>query len=132
MTFVDTNVILDVVSGEPRWSGWSTDRLRFSAAQGPLLINDVIYAEMSVRFSTIEALDDEVARLRLIRTAAPAKALFLAAKAFRDYRRADGLRVSLMPDFFIGAQAFHTGAPLLTRDTRRYRTYFPALQLISP
>lgn len=100
--------------------------------EGPLLINGVIYAELSARYSTIDVLEDFVKQAGLEVAEIPRRALFLAAKAFMRYRRAGGVRTGVLPDFFIGAHAAMMGVPLLTRDARKYRTYFPTLELISP
>ena len=132
MTFIDTNVVLDVITADPVWSGWSRGALRAAAARGPMLINDVIYAELSIRFASVDEVDQQVRQFGLAIAAAPVAALFLAGKAAERYRRSGGARTGVLPDFFIGAQALVAGHPLLTRDVRRYRTYFPALPLISP
>ncbi len=131
-TLVDTNVLLDLVTDDPDWADLSIQHLDAAAIQGPLLINDVVYAELSVRFTAIEALDDFVAAAGLELTPLPREALFLAAKAFQAYRGAGGARTGVLPDFFIGAHAAVVGLPLLTRDVQRYRRYFPKLKLIAP
>ncbi|MDB5556163.1 MAG: putative nucleic acid-binding protein contains domain [Rhizobium sp.] len=100
--------------------------------QGPLLINGVIYAELSARYSTIEALEDFIEQAGLEVVEIPRTALFLAAKAFTSYRRAGGIRTGVLPDFFIGAHAAIMNIPLLTRDARKYRTYFPTIELRTP
>ena len=132
MTFIDTNVVLDVITADPVWSGWSRRELRAAAARGPMLINDVIYAELSIRFGSLDEIDQQVRQFGLAIAAAPVAALFLAGKAAERYRRSGGARIGVLPDFFIGAQALVAGGPLLTRDVRRYRTYFPTLPLITP
>ncbi len=132
MTLVDTNVLLDLVTRDPRWSGWSVAQLDAAAVLGPLVINDVIYAELSVRFPIIESLNAflEQADVGLIVT--PRAALFLAGKVFQRYRAAGGARSGVLPDFFIGAHAAVMGLRLLSRDAQRYRTYFPRLDLVTP
>lgn len=100
--------------------------------EGPLVINSVIYAELSARYSTIEALEDFIERAGLEMVEIPRRALFLAAKAFVRYRRAGGVRTGVLPDFFIGAHAATIDMPLLTRDARKYRTYFPTVELRTP
>lgn len=129
---MDSNVLLDIAQADATWSGWSRARLAERAAAGPLLINDIVHAEVSVSFARIEELDAFVgaAGLRLERT--PQPALFLAARAHLRYRRRGGTRLGVLPDFFIGAHAAVRNVPLLTRDPRRYREYFPTLRLIAP
>lgn len=129
---VDTNVLFDVVTNDPEWASWSVRQLEAASVAGPLAINDIIYAELSVRFSTIGAVETSVERLGLGMFAIPRTALFLAGKAFQRYRAAGGARTSILPDFFIGAHAAVLDVPLLTRDARRYRTYFPRLRLVTP
>jgi predicted nucleic acid-binding protein len=132
MTLVDTNVLLDLVTDDPDWAAWSLARLEGVALAGPVLINDVIYAETSIRYSRIEDLDAMLAEAKIELAPIPRPALFLAGKAFQQYRRAGGIRSGVLPDFFIGAHAAVEGWPLLTRDTGRYRGYFPKLTLIDP
>ena len=132
MTLVDTNVLLDVVTDDPTWADWSVLQLDAAAIKGGLAINDVVYAELSVRFDRIEALDAIVESAGLVLAGTPRAALFLAGKAFRRYRASGGARTGVLPDFFIGAHAAVSGMPLLTRDTQRYRTYFPRIDLITP
>jgi predicted nucleic acid-binding protein len=129
---VDTNVLLDLVTDDPNWAEWSLARLEEAALAGPVLINDVVYAETSVRYERIEDLDAMLADAMIDIAPTPRPALFLAGKAFRQYRAAGGVRTGVLPDFFIGAHASIEGWPLLTRDARRYRTYFPKLALIAP
>ncbi len=132
MTLVDTNVLLDLARNDPAWAAWSSARLDESAARGPLVINDVVYAEVSVTFERIEETNAFLreAGFKVERT--PRPALFLAARAHVRYRRRGGTRSGVLPDFFIGAHAAVRGVPLLTRDPRRYRDYFPTLRVISP
>ena len=132
MTLVDANVLLDVVTDDPVWVAWSLARLAEAALTGSILINDVIYAEISVRFSTIEELDGTLADAAIGIVPIPGSALFLAGKAFLRYRKAGGVRAGVLSDFFIGAHAAVEGWPLLTRDARRYRTYFPGITVITP
>jgi predicted nucleic acid-binding protein len=132
VTLVDTNVLLDVVTDDPTWADWSILQLDAAAIKGGLAINDVVYAELSVRFDRIEALDAIVESASLVLTGTPRAALFLAGKAFQRYRASGGARTGVLPDFFIGAHAAASGMPLLTRDARRYRTYFPKIDLITP
>lgn len=132
MTLVDTNVLLDLVTNDRDWADWSLARLEDAALEGPLLINDIVYAETSIRFDRIEDLDATLAAARIKLAPAPRPVLFLAGKTFRRYRAAGGTRTGVLPDFFIGAHAAIEGWPLLTRDTNRYRTYFPQVTLIAP
>lgn len=132
MTLVDTSVLLDLVTDDANWAGWSIDQLEAASLQGPLLINDMIYAELGVRYERIETLDSFIAEAGLERVALPRAALFLAGKVFAKYRRAGGARSGVLPDFFIGAHAAIVGIPLLTRDASRYRTSFPTVGLITP
>jgi len=131
MTLVDTNVLLDIVTADPDWADWSIRQLDAASLQGPVVINDIVYAELSVRFATIEAVDAVLADAGIEIAAIPRAALFLAGKVFLRYRAAGGTRTGVLPDFFIGAHAAVSRLPLLTRDARRYRTYFPSLQLIA-
>lgn len=132
MTFVDTNILLDLVTDDPKWADWSTVQLEAASLRGPLLINDIVYAELSVRYDRIEELDALLDELGLDISPVPRAALFLAGKVFMRYRKSGGLRTGVLPDFFVGAHAAVSGLPLLTRDGRRYRAYFPSLELISP
>lgn len=131
-TLVDSNVLLDLVTNDPDWSAWSLARLEDVALAGPIMINDVIYAETSIRYGKIEDLDAMLAEAKTELAPMQRAASFLAGKAFQSYRRAGGIRTGVLPDFFIGAHASIEGWPLLTRDIGRYRTYFPKLRLISP
>jgi len=132
VTLVDTNVLLDLVTDDPVWADWSIAELEAASLRGPLLINDVIYAELAVRYSRVEDLDAFVQRAGLEIAPFPRAALFLAGKVFAQYRRSGGLRTSVLPDFFVGAHAAVSEWPVLTRDVGRYRTYFPTLTLIPP
>ncbi|WP_318764970.1 type II toxin-antitoxin system VapC family toxin [Agrobacterium fabrum] len=116
MTFVDTNVLLDLVTDDPVWADWSIEQLELASVSGSLYINDVVYAELSVRYERIEELDAFVDQAGLKFTPFPRAALFLAGKAFTKYRRRGGTRTGVLPDFFIGAHAAIQNLPLLTRD----------------
>lgn len=131
-TLVDTNVLLDIVTADPVWADWSVAALDAAAADGPIWINDVVYAELSVRFASIESLDGMLADAQIDVAPMPRAALFLAGKAFLSYRAAGGPRTGVLPDLFVGAHAAVTRWRLLTRDTGRYRTYFPTVGLITP
>jgi predicted nucleic acid-binding protein len=132
VTLVDTNVLLDVVTDDPNWSDWSIEQLESAALRGPLLINEVVYAELAVRYERIERLEAFLAEAGLEMAVLPRSALFLAGKVFQKYRKAGGSRAGVLPDFFIGAHAAVNQLDLLTRDTARYRTYFPTVKLITP
>ena len=132
MILVDSNVLIDVAAYDPVWSQWSVSQLQAAALQDTLFINDVIYAELSVRFPTISDLDRFISDSQVSTASIPRDALFISGKAFLKYRRSGGKRTGVLPDFFIGAHAAVLGVPLLTRDTRRYRTYFPTVELIAP
>lgn len=129
---VDSNVLLDVLTDDPRWGAWSAAQLDAAATKSELAINPIIYAEVSVGFERIEDLDAALAPDVFRRLPLPWEAGFLAGKAFLDYRRAKGARASPLPDFYIGAHAAIEGMRLLTRDVKRYRTYYPKLALICP
>ena len=131
-TLVDSNVILDVVTEDADWLDWSASMLCRAAQQGRLVINPLIYAEVACGFTNIEDLDRALPPDYFIREPLPWPAGFLAARAFLAYRRRGGSRPSPLPDFFIGAHAALSGYTLLTRDRRRYKTYFPKLRIIEP
>jgi predicted nucleic acid-binding protein len=132
VTLVDTNVLLDLVTDDPIWADWSIAQLEAASLTGTLLINDVVYAELAVRYDRIELLEAFVDEAGLTIAPMPRAALFLAGKVFTQYRRSGGSRTGVLPDFFIGAHAAVNELPLLTRDVGRYRTYFPTLKLITP
>jgi predicted nucleic acid-binding protein len=131
-TLVDSNVILDLLTEDDTWFAWSSDALAHAADAGPLFINPVIYAEVSVRFSRIEDLDDALPASDYGRLPIPWDAAFLAGKTFVSYRRKSGTKSSVLPDFLIGAHAAVADLDLLTRDVARYRTYYPTLRVTSP
>ena len=129
---VDTNVILDIATQDPRWYDWSAAALERCAGEGMLVINPIIYAEVSVGFDRVEELDQVLPPTYFLRAALPWDAAFLAGKCYLRYRRRGGERRSPLPDFYIGAHAAVAGLKLLTRDASRYRDYFPRLALIAP
>ena len=131
-TLVDSNVILDVVTEDAEWVDWSAAMLSRAARDGRLVINPLIYAEVSCGYARIEDLDEALPAAYFTREPLPWAAAFLAARAFLSYRRRGGSRRAPLPDFYIGAHAALAGYTLLTRDPRRYRTYFPKLRLIAP
>jgi len=129
---VDSNVILDVVTEDTTWFEWSSGQLARLAEDHVLVINPIVYSEVSVGFERIEDVDSALPVDFFRREALPWEAAFLAAKCFLRYRRAGGGKRSPLPDFYVGAHAAVRGLPLLTRDARRYRTYFPRLTLVAP
>ncbi len=131
-TLVDSDVILDVLTEDAQWYDWSSAMLGNAATTGTLHINPLIYAEVSARFEGIEELDAALPPAYYRRVPLPWEAAFLAGQCFVKYRRRGGTRRSPMPDFYIGAHAALTGLTLLTRDARRYRTYFPRLRIVAP
>lgn len=132
MTLIDTNVLLDILTNDPVWTRWSLQQIDRAAIAGPLVINDIIYAELAVGFPTIEALNAAVEAIGLRPSPMPQEALFLAAKVFKRYRARGGTRTGILPDFFIRAHAAVIGAVLLTRDVRRIRGYFPSVSIVCP
>lgn len=131
-TLVDSNVILDVVTEDADWGDWSASMLSRAAREGRLVINPLIYAEISCGYERVEDLDEAVPPAYFVREPLPWPAAFLAAKAFVKYRRRGGSRPAPLPDFYIGAHATLAGYTLLTRDARRYRHYFPRLRIVAP
>lgn len=131
-TLVDSNVLLDLFTEDPRWSGWSGDALAAARDDGLLVVNPIVYAEVSVRFTRVEELDEALPAADFLREELPYPAGFLAGKAYARYRGRGGAKRSPIADFYIGAHAAVCGYRLLTRDSARYRAYFPKLGLISP
>lgn len=131
-TLVDSCVLIDVLADDARWADWSLDQLDRMAARGPLVINPLILAELAARYERAADLEAALAGLPLAREPLPWDAAFLAGQAFRVYRLAAGAKTSPMPDFYIGAHALVCGMRLLTRDVRRYRNYFPRLDIVGP
>jgi len=129
---VDSNVLLDLTTEDPEWVEWSDAQIRRLAAEAILVINPVIFAEVSVDFDEVEAMGASLPMELFRRDPLPYDAAFLAGKCFRRYRRRGGARRSPMPDFYIGAHAAIADYRLLTRDARRYRAYFPRLEIIAP
>ena len=129
---VDSNVILDVAYDDPYWGAWSEVAIRQAADAAVLVINPIIYAEVSIGYARLEDVEAVLPAHRFRREPLPYEAAFLAGKAFLDYRRRGGPRTSPLPDFYIGAHAAVREYRLLTRDMRRFRTYFPTVELIAP
>jgi predicted nucleic acid-binding protein len=131
-TLVDTNVLLDIITNDPEWSGWSTEALTRMGDESTLAINPIIYAEVSIHLRTIEEMNDVLPDRHFRRLDLPYEAAFLAGKAFLAYRRRGGIKTNPLADFYIGAHAAVSEMRLLTRDARRYRTYFPTVTVIAP
>lgn len=129
---VDSDVLLDVATQDRTWFAWSARALEEAATESRVVINPLIYAEVSVRYSRIEDLEEALSASMIQRVELPFEAAFLAGKAFVRYRRRGGTRASPLPDFYIGAHAAVAGLRLLTRDANRYRTYFPSIKLLAP
>ncbi len=129
---VDTNVLVDVLVNDPEWADWSTSQLRAQSQIHRLIINPIVYAELSLTFSSVEALDRVLADMVLPVVEVPKPALFLAGKAFVQYRRRGGQKSNVLADFFIGAHAAVARLPVLTRDAQRYQSYFPSVRLVTP
>jgi predicted nucleic acid-binding protein len=129
---VDSNVILDIFTEDPHWYDWSAESLVRCADEASLAINPMIYGEVSLRFQTIEELEEVLPRESFQRLPLPWEAAFLAGKCFVKYRARGGPKRSPLPDFYIGAHAAVADMRLLTRDPKRYRTYFPRLRLVAP
>jgi predicted nucleic acid-binding protein len=132
MLLVDTNVLVDVLEDDPQWADWSVGQLRAQSKIHRLAINPIIYSELSLTFSTVEELDSAIEDLDLAMVEIPRPALFLAGKAFIRYRRQGDTKTNVLGDFFIGAHAAVSGHAVLTRDTRRYASYFPSVVMVSP
>lgn len=131
-TLVDTNVLLDVLTADATWEAWSASALAIAFDRGTVIINPIVYAEVSVGFDRIEDLDDALPPTLVHREALPWQAGFVAGKAFLAYRRRGGRRNTPLPDFYIGAHAAVADHRLLTRDRTRYATYFPSVEIIAP
>jgi predicted nucleic acid-binding protein len=131
-SLIDTNIILDIVSEDQSWTKWSAEKLRRLGNEGPMLINQIIYAEASTNFFRREEFEQLLTISRIDREQLPFDAAFAAGKAQAEYRRKGGARERTLPDFLIGAHALVKGYQLLTRDARRYRVHFPTVDIIAP
>ncbi len=129
---VDSNVILDIFLDDPTWADWSESVLADHSVHTTLYINSIVYTEVSIGFEKIEELESAIHKGGFQMLAVPKEALFLAGKAYLQYRKSRGTRTSLLPDFYIGAHAAVLALDLITRDVNRYRTYFPTVRLICP
>ena len=132
MFLVDANILLDISTDDPTWKDWSERALEDALAEGNVSINPIIYAEVALDFADAQALDRWLRQLDIERRSLPYDAAFPASRAYERYRRAGGRRRSPLPDFYIGAHAVVADLTLITRDARRYRTYFPSLRLLAP
>jgi predicted nucleic acid-binding protein len=130
MILVDTSVIADIFTKDPEWFQWSSSQIEHATKVGPLAYNSVVFAELAVKFDTQRELENRLSAF--VYLPLPLNAAFQAGKAFEKYRRAGGKKARPLPDFFIGAHAYTAHLPLLTRDPRRVRTFFPSVQLITP
>ncbi len=129
---VDSNVLLDIATNDAKWSAWSGGALSECSEHAALIVNPIVYAEVSIGFTTIEALNAALPSSLYRRDPLPWEAGFLAGKCFLEYRRRGGHRTTPMPDFYIGAHAAIEHLALLTRDAARFQTYFPTVELLSP
>lgn len=132
MLLVDTNVLVDVVERDPQWAPWSARQLREQCQVHELVMNPIVYAELAPFFASEQRLDAQIAGIGLRFREMPRSALYIAGLAHRQYRKAGGARESILADFLIGAHAMVLGCGILTRDTQRYRRYFPLVELVSP
>ena len=132
MVLVDSNVLIDVITGDPVWCDWSLTQLRAARTRDKLTINALVYAEVVVAYDSPDELDDFLKPTGITVSPLSTQAAFIASRAFMRYRAAKGVRTGVLPDFFIGAQAEAEGWPLLSRDATRYRRYFPKVELICP
>jgi len=131
-TLVDSNVLIDVVIRDEQWAAWSIEALVEALDAGPVFVDQVVFAEVSIGYRTAEACQEALAVQGIERVPIPWPAAFLAGRAFSAYRDRGGTKLAPLPDFFIGAHAAVAGLRLLTRDASRYRTYFPTVELIAP
>lgn len=129
---VDSNVILDIFLDDPKWADWSITALANASYNSTLYINQIVYSEVSIGFKKIEELESALHKGGFQMLEMPKEALFLAGKAFLNYKRGKGTKKSPLPDFYIGAQAAVLGMDLITRDKGRYRTYFPTVRIVCP
>lgn len=132
MILVDTSVLLDVLTGDPMWADWSESQLEAARLRGRVAINEIVYAELSIRAARMEDVDAALQDLEIEVLTTPRAALFMAGKVFAQYRARGGARSGVLPDFFVGALAAVERLPLLTRDARRVRSYFPTVEVFAP
>jgi predicted nucleic acid-binding protein len=132
VTLVDTNVLIDILANDAHWRRWSIAMLEEHSSRGALIISDVTYAELAPQFRSAQALEAALSELGVVLQRISRQALYVAGRSFEQYRRRGGIRPNVLADFFIGAHALVLGCPVLTRDVRRYRSYFPDVELIAP
>ncbi|MBS1768324.1 MAG: type II toxin-antitoxin system VapC family toxin [Acidobacteria bacterium] len=132
MILIDSNVLLDLYDVRSEWHQWSVETLAAAADTAPLIIDPIIYAEVSIKFKTPAEFDEAFPSEDFLRKDLPFAAAFIAGKAHMEYRRRGGVRAATLPDFFIGAHALVAGYRILTRDPRRFRRYFPTVEVIAP
>lgn len=132
MILIDSNVLLDIATKDPVWFDWSFSSLAEAAEDSALCINPLVYAEASTRYASPQEFDETFPEDIFKRVGLPFAAAFVAGRAHLKYRKSGGTRTSPLPDFYIGAHAAVAGFRILTRDTRRYKTYFPSVELIAP
>jgi predicted nucleic acid-binding protein len=132
LLLVDTNVLVDVLEDDPSWADWSEHQLRIQSRVHELLVNPVIFSELSLLFDSVKAVDQAIDGMGLTFQEIPKPALFLASRAFVKYRRAGGNKTNVLADFFIGAHAAVLNCGILTRDAARYRNHFPSVTLVVP
>jgi predicted nucleic acid-binding protein len=132
MVLIDSNILLDVWQNDPLWSPHAIAAMQHLAPSNELTINAIIFAEISVRFPFHTDVEQALASIGVTMLTIPNEGAFLAARAFDQYRKLGGTKTNVLPDFFIGAHAMVLNCPILTRDVRRYQTYFPSVQLIAP
>jgi predicted nucleic acid-binding protein len=130
MILVDTSVLADIFTKDPDWFSWSSSQIERAASQGPVAYDAIVFAELAVKFDTQKELENRLSAFTYL--SFPLNAAFQAGKAFEKYRRGGGKKARPLPDFFIGAHAYVAHLPLLTRDPRRVRTFFPSVRLITP
>lgn len=128
---IDTNIIIDIISKDAVWQDWSLNQIKEHEQQG-LFINNIIYAELATAYDIADVLDYDLQMIGISLQVIPKEAAFLAAKAFVQYRKNGGIKTNVLSDFFIGAHAQVMGTPILTRDVRNYRIYFPGVPLVTP
>lgn len=131
-TLVDSNVLIDIVAEDPRWAQWSEEALVSALDEGPVFVDQIVFAEISIGYTSAESCQQALTARGLELVPIPWPAAFLAGRAYSAYKQRGGTKLAPLPDFFIGAHAAVAGLRLLTRDASRYRTYFPTIELIAP
>jgi predicted nucleic acid-binding protein len=132
MMLVDANVLLDILTDDPRWRSWSEEQFLKGVEGDQAAVNPIIYAELAGAYKSAADLERALSGWPVQRLPLPYEAAFPASQAFLRYRREGGQRRSPLPDFYIGAHAQTEALTLLTRDASRYRSYFPKVRVIAP